>query len=50
MTNGVLSFGPGLTAIAASLLGAFHISRTRAVKLAIATRRRLRRMEKRAIA
>jgi hypothetical protein len=47
MTNGVFSFGPELTRVAASLLGAFHISRTRAVKLAIATRRRLRRIEKR---
>jgi len=46
MTNGVLSFGPELTALASSLLGAFHISRTRAVKLAIAARRRLRRIEK----
>jgi hypothetical protein len=47
MTNGVLSFGTELTILASSLLGAFHRSRTRAVKLAIATRRRLRRIEKR---
>lgn len=47
MTNGVLSFGAELTILASSLLGAFHRSRTRAVKLAIATRRRLRRIEKR---
>jgi hypothetical protein len=47
MTNGVLSFGHHLSPIADVLLDAFHSSRTRAVKLAIATRRRLRRIEKR---
>ncbi len=44
MTNGMLSFGRELTSVAASVLGAFHVSRTRAVKLAIAARKRLRRL------
>lgn len=47
MTNGMLSFGPQLTSMAGVLLDAFHRSRTKAVKLAISTRRHLRRIEKR---
>jgi hypothetical protein len=47
MTNGLLSFGPELNAASALLLGAFHSSRRRAVQIAIAARRRLRRTEKR---
>ena len=43
MTNGMLSFGLELTSVAALALGAFHVSRTRAVKVAIAARKRLRR-------
>jgi len=46
MTNGMLSFGHELTAVTALALGAFHISRTRAVKLAIAARKRLKRFNR----
>ena len=46
MTNGVLSFGRELPSAVEPLLAAFHVSRTRAVKFAIATRKRIRNLRK----